>query len=237
MKIDKIIKKFHLSNWNFSARACLIALLVFLLTSCGKKEEPPAKEVVRPVKMMTIASGDVTFKRSFPGKVKASQQVDLAFKVSGPLVEFPVNEGQSVKIGKLLARIDPRDFKINLDKAKAHALEAEQQYKRYKDLYIKKQVSKADFDKYRAASDIARAQKEDAQHALSDTYLRAPFAGVIAKKFVENFQEVRAKQPIVSLQDVSSVEIHIDVPEAVMARFRSKGTVTAMAEFVAAPGK
>lgn len=217
----------------------LVTGLLLFFTSCGKKEEPAAKEVIRPVKMMTIAAGAGEVKRAFPGKVQASQEVDLAFKVSGPLIELPVAEGQNVKKGALLARIDPRDFKTNLDQAKARALEAEQQFKRYKELYVQKQVSKADFDKYKSARDVARAQQKEMQHALEDTYLRAPFTGVIAKKFADNFQDVRAKQAIVSLQDVSSIEIHIYLPENLVAkaRARDKKDATAIAEFSTAPGK
>jgi len=230
----------HLHQRSF--RVCVAAifttaLLAFFLASCTKEEEKATVEVVRPVKMMTIASGGEAFKRAFPGKVQASQEVDLSFKVSGPLIEFPVKEGKGVKKGQLLARIDPRDFKTNLDQAKARALEAEQQFKRYKDLYIQRQVSKADFDKYKSARDVARAQQKEVQHALEDTYLRAPFAGVIAQKFVNNFQEVRVKQSIVSLQDVSRVEIQINVSESVMATVREKGSGTAFAEFAAAAGK
>ncbi|MCD2452269.1 biotin/lipoyl-binding protein [Methylicorpusculum oleiharenae] len=49
-----------------------------------------------------------------PGTVRASDRVDLAFQVSGPLIELPVKEGQPVKKGDLLARIDPRDYETNL---------------------------------------------------------------------------------------------------------------------------
>jgi len=157
----------HLQQGSF--RTCvaaifMIAVLAFLMASCAKEGEKAAVEVVRPVKMMTIASGGKAFKRAFPGKVQASQEVDLSFKVSGPLIEFPVKEGKGVKKGQLLARIDPRDFKTNLDQAKARSLEAQQQFKRYKDLYIQKQVSKADFDKYKSSSDVARAEQMVAKH-------------------------------------------------------------------------
>ena len=224
------------SRDRFSAILMAVFFLFFLF-SCSKKEEKAAVEVIRPVKMMAIASGGEAFKRAFPGKVQASQEVDLSFKVSGPLIELPVKEGKGVKKGQLLARIDPRDFKTNLDQAKARSLEAQQQFKRYKDLYIQKQVSKADFDKYKSSSDVARAEQTDARHALEDTYLKAPFAGVIAEKFVDNFQDVQAKQPIVSLQNVSSIEIHINVPEALMAMAMDKKDAIAMAEFSTAPGK
>jgi len=216
--------------------------LAFSISGCGKKkEEVVKKEVVRPVKIMTVSrTGAEEVKREFPGKVRADQQVDLAFQVAGPLITLPVKEGQQVKKGQTLARIRPRDFETEIDKAKAKALEAEQQFLRYKDLYAKNQVSKADFDKYKSQHDMSKAHQKEAEDTLDDTFLRASFAGVVAKKYVENFQEVQAKEPIVSLQDISQVEVLVNVPENLISRIeKEKGKKTALAHatFVAAPGQ
>lgn len=297
----------------FSCRSIKIAGTLFLLilfwaaamTACGKKEEETVKEVVRPIKMLTIAEAAKGTIQKYPGRVRADRRVDLAFKVAGPLLELPVEEGQFLEKGKLIARIDPRDFKTDLarvesdikraqsqleamqagarpedieilkaevEATKARLLNAEQQYQRYRELFVQRQVSKADFDRYKSERDVARAQlntarqnleigqrgarKEDIdakkaeirglqargkrmQDAVKDTYLKAPFTGVIAKRYVENFEEVRAKQAIVSLQDISKLEILIDVPENVMAGIREKGgrTGTAVAEFTTAAGQ
>lgn len=226
-----------------SASHLLLISLSFCLllnSSCKKKEDVVVREVVRPVKLLTIeAAGREEIRRTYPGKVRASQRVDLAFRISGPLIELPVQEAQRVKKGDVLARILPRDFETAVAKARAQALEAEQQYSRYRDLYIKKQVSKADFDKYKSQFDIANAQLKETRDALDDTYLRAPFSGVIAKRYVENFSDVQAKEPVVSLQDISRVEVLVDLPEQVMTNVRKKkhGTRMAYAEFAAAPGK
>jgi RND family efflux transporter MFP subunit len=283
---------------------CLALLLLPGISSCGRrKEEPPEKEVVRPVKMLTVAAAGSGRELIFPGRVRASRRVELSFKVSGPLVELPAEEGQAVKKGRLLARIDPRDFETRIagiesrigeakaqlaametgarpedlaileaevEAAEAVRLNAEQQYQRYRDLYVKRQVSKADFDRYKSEYDMARAQlatsvqnlekgrtgarKEDveaqkarvrgfeadlkgARDALGDTYLKAPFGGLVARRYVDNFTEVRAKEPIVSFQDVSRVEVLVDVPEMTMATIRKGGKMAVTAEFAAAPGK
>ena len=82
------------------------------------------------------------------------------------------------------------------------------------------------------------AKRKMAKDALEDTYLRAPFPGLIAKRLVDNYDEVRAGQPIVKLQGIDKVEILVNVPESEMAPVRKKSKeVTAMAEFPAAPGK
>jgi RND family efflux transporter MFP subunit len=216
----------------------IILSLVFSVSGCGKKkEEVEVKEVIRPVKLLTVegkSSGQVL---KYPGRVRASERVDLAFQVAGPLIELPVTEGQSVKKGEIVARILPRDFETEIAKAKAKALDAEQQYQRYRDLYVKKQVSKADFDKYKSQADIAKARQKETEDTLSDTYLRAPFTGVIAKRYVENFEDVRAKAPIVSIQDISEIEVLVDVPESVMVTLKQGAQKIAVAEFAAAPGK
>ena len=189
---------------------------------------------------MTVASAGGTGEHKFAGTVRGSKRSELSFKISGPLVELPVDEGQNVKKGQLIARILPRDFQNAVDEAKARAVEAEKQYNRYKELYAKKQVAKADFDRYRASRDVARAQLEDARNALKDTYLKAPFDGVIGKRFVENFQKVQAKEPIVYLQDINQIEILVDVPELIIARIKEDKEgkkVKAWAEFQAVPGK
>ena len=204
---------------------------------CGKKEEPAPREVARPVKIATVQGGSHAVNLTYPGKTRANRRVDLSFKVPGPLVELPVEEGQEIKEGELIARILPRDFKINLDQAKARAIEAERQYDRYKELYVRRQVSRAEFDRYKAARDVAAAQLEDAQNALKDTYLKAPFDGIVAKRYVENFEEVQAKQPIVFFQDISKIEVVVDAPETVIATLKHDKKIEATATFAAAPDK
>jgi len=216
----------------------VIFSLAFSVSGCGKKkEEVEVKEVVRPVKLLTVEGKRSKKEIKYPGRIRANKRVDLAFQVAGPLIELPAKEGQAVKKGDIVARILPRDFETEIAKAKAVALDAEQQYQRYRDLYVKKQVSKADFDKYKSQADTAKASLKETEDTLSDTYLRAPFTGVIAKRYVENFEDVMAKAPIVSIQDISKVEVLVDVPESVMVTLKQGSKKIAVAEFAAAPGK
>ena len=216
----------------------LVSVLAIPLNGCRKKEEVvEVKDVARPVKLMTVEGKTSKIELKYPGRVRASRRVDLAFRVAGPLIELPVNEGQSMKKGELIARILPRDFETEVAKAQASELDARQQFQRYRDLYVKNQVSKADFDKYKSQADIALARLQDAENRLSDTYLRAPFDGIIAQRYVENFEDVQAKEPIVSIQDISEVEVLVDVPESIMTSLKEGRKSSAVAEFSVAPGK
>lgn len=88
--------------------AILTATVIFSWSGCSKQEEEVVREVVRPVKLLTVEGSTSAVQRSYPGRVRASQRVDLAFQVAGPLIELPVNEGQSVDKGQLIARILPQ---------------------------------------------------------------------------------------------------------------------------------
>jgi RND family efflux transporter MFP subunit len=250
---SELRKKKYNKNLRITALLVIISALVTSIgTSCGKKEEPPPREVVRPVKMMTVTSSAEALKRRLPGAVRAAQRVDLAFQVGGPLIKLAVEEGQNVKKGQLLARIDPRDFEVNLrnaegqlGKAKAALQRAQKEYDRI--VRIREQDPgaasesmvdrrRADLDKAKADIKSLQATVEAAKDKLDYTYLRAPFSGIIATKYVDNFQEVRAKQPVVTLDDLSHVEILVDVPEIAMATMRGEN-FSAFAEFAGAPGK
>ena len=77
----------------------------------------------------------------------------------------------------------------------------------------------------------------EANLQLADSTLRAPYDGVIAQRFVEQGQNVRAKQPVVKFQDIAEIDIAADIPERVMAEIRSADIVGLVAEFSALPGR
>jgi RND family efflux transporter MFP subunit len=218
--------------------AGLVAALAIsiLLAGCAREEPPEPAPVVKPVKTMIIGTAELSG-RSFPGRVEATSQVDLAFRVGGPLIEFPVREGQSVRKDQLVARIDPRDFQIRLNAAKADFERAEADFRRFSALYEKEAISQAQLDQSRATRDVAAAAVDDAEAELSDTYLRAPFAGRIGETFVENFEDVQAKQAILSLIDTSYVDIVVDVPEALLATVFDLQAAKVVARFDTAPGR
>jgi len=214
---------------------CMVSL--GLLSACGQNEEPAkTAEIIRPVKLMKVSGYMAGKTRTLPGTVRASDRVDLAFQVPGPLVELPVKEGQKVKKGTLVARIDPRDYDTNLRnaegvlaKAEAGLVYAIAEHRRY--VKVKETDAGAVSDSMvslkLAAEKVARAELQSAKAAVSAardqleyTRLRAPFDGVIARKYVDNYQEVLAKEAILSLQNLRDVEILIDVPELMIAPIR-----------------
>ena len=258
MKAPESIVRRQTTRRNLLSTVCLITILVFILTACGKESEEAPPEVIRPVKTATVAAGTEITGMTLPGTVRASQRVELAFKeVGGRLIELPIEgrEGQQVEQGELLARIDPKDFKTDLDRVQGRLKEAvasldlaKAEYDRVKRIQQKDPgaVAGADIDRKREGVNAMqgriralRAAVESAKNLLSYTNLKAPFAGVIAQRFVDNFQNVKPKQPILALEDVTQIEILIDVPENVVAVARSTEDekIRAVAQFPTAPDK
>ncbi len=171
--------------------------------------------------------------RQFPGTAKATQEIDLSFRVSGPLITLPVNIGDEVSIGDVVARIDPRDYEVRLRSSRGELNEsmaimkrAEADYKRIKSIFetdpgAVSQVAVDNAlqvrDSGRAKVDALRASVATTKDQLSYTHLKAPFDGIVVNKYVENFQDVRAKQAVVRIIDDSHIEMIISIPESLIS--------------------
>lgn len=214
---------------------------LFALMACGEKEVEK-KDEVRPVRAMTIAEPEPFTGRLFPGKATATQEANLSFRVAGTVEKLPVDIGDKVTQGQLLAHLDPKDYQVALNDAKAQRQKAnaglslaESEYARVARVFEKDpgavsksmvDVRKAELDTAKAQVVSARAAVESAEDNLSYTYLKAPYEGTVVEKFVEQFEDVQAKAEIVRVLDTSSIEFTVQVPELMMKdveTVRSKG--------------
>lgn len=175
-------------------------------------------ERCRPVPTVVVEAVPEVVAREFPAKVRAVQRVELGFSVPGVLVELGALAGRSVCQGEVVARLDDRDYRNALAVAKANWRDAQQRFERTLALRQKEVVAEAEYDRAKAAYERAGAELRIREKALADTVLKSPFAGVIVSRYVENFEHINAQEPVVSIQDVSRVEVVLEVPERLVAR-------------------
>ncbi len=200
--------------------ACSL-VAAWALSACSEQAPPQPEDVVRPVKTMVVAGVDASGRRSFPARIEAAQRADLAFRVHGTVQELPVKEGDRLREGDLVARLDPTDYQIVVNDRQASFSNAKKNYERGKELVSGGNISKMDFDRLEAEFKSAQAALETAQQDLAYTELKAPFDGMVARRLVERFEEIQAKQPIAVLQNVDRLEVKFDVPESIIRGLRA----------------
>ena len=196
----------------FQSLSCIVLIGSVVLAACGQ-EAPEPEPVVRPIKMLEIGAAGAGGTLEYPGEVAAAQSAEMSFEVSGRIIEFPVAEGQHVDRGTMLARVDPADYQAALQTEVARRNAAKASYERSKVLYETGAASGEDLDAARRNYEVTRARIKTAEKAVSDTTLRAPFSGKVARKLIEEFQNVQAKQPVLLLEDDSALEVRVSVPE------------------------
>ncbi|HEY9035622.1 MAG TPA: efflux RND transporter periplasmic adaptor subunit [Pseudomonadales bacterium] len=190
--------------------------LAMLLVACGKKPEPAAP-LIRPVKTAVVIAGADNWMRRFPGTIYASNKSELAFRVSGEIIELPATAGSNVKKGDLLARLDPTEYQLQLDDRKASFDLSKAQYERAKKL-VGGAISQADYDKVFSQYKTAEAVLSQAEQNLEYTQLRAPSDAIISRVMVDNRQNVQAKQAILNIQAVETADVVFQLPESIVAR-------------------
>ena len=221
--------------------AIVVGTLSALILGCG--EEPVSTDPVpRPVKILVIEENKAGLTLEYPGKISPNQESYMAFEVPGRIVSFPVNEGQKVKKGAILARLDPRDYQATYDAEIARLRQASAEYERYAALYEAQNTSLSELQIKQRSFEVRKANVRQAQKALEDTQLIAPFSGKIGKKLLKDYQNVQAKEPVLILQDNSTLEILINIPErdltgAVQGSRLSKRTVSLRPCLASAPSR
>ncbi len=200
----------------------LVPLLFSLatLSSCKKEEIVEVEPPPRPIKIYRLSGQLGSTRPDYPGRIKSKKVVELAFDVDGLIIDWNVEEGQQVRKGQILSRVDPRDYQAEAEAARARLRLADAEYRRESKLFASGSGTQRDLDVAIRSRDVSRAELRIKQKALEDTKLRATFDGVIARKLVTDFRNVAAREPVLLLQDESMMEVVVDVPERDLAGAR-----------------
>ena len=221
-----------------------LALTLAMTASCKKEEVVEVEPPPRPIKIYRLEGQLGNTRPDYPGRIKAVKVVELAFEVEGRITDWNVDEGQGVKKGQILSRLDPRDYQAQAEAARARLRLAEAEYRRESKLFASGSGTQRDLDVATQSRDVSRAELRISQKALEDTKLRAIFSGVIARKLVTDFRNVAAREAVLLLQDESVMEVVVDVPERDLAGGRKEQSLEEfnkqakpMVELSALPGK
>jgi RND family efflux transporter MFP subunit len=238
------------------AAACCV--LLASITGCGGSGTPPAaQDVIRPVKTLVVTPPGAGAGIELTGQIRKPPPVDLAFReVSGRISELPIagREGEQVLKGELLAQIDPREFELALRNAEIELNDAlsaldlagaeNERMQKMKDInpnLVSDSMLKRTRDRLEQAGarvNSLETRVERAEDRLEDSSLRAPFAATVVRRMVERSQEVKAGEPIVSIRDVTHLQVLVRAPQTTVAAVRALGPdgLSATVRFPSAPG-
>lgn len=208
-------------------KSLILATLIAATTLAACDKKPPSAAQVRPVRTVTVqrvADGETV---SLTGQVRAKDDVSLAFRIDGRVIERPVNVGDVLKPGQLVARLDPKDqqnalrsAQANLSAAEAVLTQARLTFGRQQELLKGGWTPPAKFDEAQqtlltaqAEVDAAQAKVRLAQDQLGYTALFADAAGAVTAKGAEPGEVVHAGQMIVQLARQGGRDAVFDVPE------------------------
>lgn len=221
----------------------LVAVALFatvLVAGYAAVAQKPAPTDAPRAAILEFLPGDLytvearTLERTLPltGTLAPLTEATLKAKVAGELVEVTAREGEAVRQGQVLARIDPTEVRArvaareaDVAAARAQRVWAEKNRATQKALLEKQFISQNAYDNvesnYRVAVAKLRAAEADlvvARKALGDSVLVAPFSGVVAERFAKPGERIALDARVISMVDLSHLELEAPVPASEIAK-------------------
>ncbi|MDB5850842.1 MAG: efflux transporter periplasmic adaptor subunit [Rhodoferax sp.] len=209
------------------SKACLAGGLAAALLMAGCTKPAPEAEPIRSVKVQAVATSTLQTRLEFAGEVRARVESRLGFRVAGKMVRRQAELGARVKVGQVLAQLDPQDYRLANDAAQAQVAAAvtnrdlaAADYKRYKELRDQNFISGAELERrdstFKAAQaqfDQAKAQSSSQGNQAAYTRLVADVAGVVTAIEAEPGQVVSAGMTVLRIAQDGPRDVVFTVPE------------------------
>lgn len=197
-------------------RAIFTFFLLFLLVleGCQQTEQQSTKSI-KTIQVEKVKTENVPHQQEFSFISAPFRTSELSFRVSGPINCLDVYAGNYYKQGEVIASIDNRDFLIQQEKKQALYEQAQAEYERIRLLYERNNVSASSFEQAKANYISAKTAVQTASNELNDTRLLAPFDGYIGKVFIEQYQDIKASQPILTFEEIDRLKIEAYVTQEI----------------------
>ena len=221
--------------------AALAGALAFAVLAGGCNQEAKTEpSLPRPVRTVTVEKGKVGDSVQLTGDIRAENEVNLAFRIGGRIIERKGEVGDKVEPDQVLAKLDPQDelntlrsAQAALAAAEAQQVEAQNNFDRQNHLMERGFTTRAIFDSAKqglqtaqARVDDATAQLDIAEDRVGFTELKANVEGTITARSAESGQVIQAGQPIFTVARQDGRDAVFDVPAQVLRAAPSDATIT-----------
>ncbi len=201
--------------------------VVLALSGC-QDAELDVEERLRSVKTMTISGAGELRRSTFPGVSQSARESRLSFKVAGTVASIPVNVGEQIAAGTVIATLDPSTYELQLQQAQANVAQlraasrnAKAAYERTRSLYANNNAALGDLDASRASAESAEAQLRAADKSLelarlnlSYTRLSVDLDCIVDSISVEVNENVASSTEVARVNCSDDLEVEVTVPES-----------------------
>jgi membrane fusion protein (multidrug efflux system) len=186
----------------------------------GEDKVPPV-----PVETVSVERDTVASTYTASATLEAERHVELLGKVNATVEQIRVEEGDDVAKGAVLAVLDDRELKIQVQRFESLTTNAEAEFERVQALMDRDLASQKQLEDARRALDEAKASLEDARLRLSYTKIQAPFSGRVTRRMIEVGQTVTPGMPVFSIADMSPLLVRVFLPEDEIVHIRTGQSV------------
>ena len=179
-----------------------------------------APAAVIPVAVTSVIRRDIADYLETNGSLEAENEVDIVARTTGPIVELNVEEGDFVREGQVLARIDAAEIEAQLGIARVNLAEAELSWNRAQSSYREEVISQEAYDLARSTFESAAAQIVGTEILLDYTVIRAPFDGLIIERVIKNAEHVPTNARLFRISDFDPLLCPIQLPEKDLPRLK-----------------
>jgi len=190
-----------------------------------------------PFETVAVGYEEAPRERTWDGRIEAVNQATVSAQTSGRIAELPFDVNDYVDAGKVIMRFTDTEQRAALTSAQAALQEAqarlanaEQEFERFSNMIKNGTVSQARYDQAKADRDAAVARLNaarggvaSAKEQLEYTVVRAPYAGIVAKRHVELGELVSPGQPLLTGLSMQSLRVNVDVPQSMFHAVRTIG--------------
>jgi membrane fusion protein (multidrug efflux system) len=201
-----------------SANHLALAGALALLAACNSggdaaKAKAAAVDNSVPVEAVKVSRRAISASYSGTATLEADSEAQVAAKINGALLKLFVEEGDQVKAGQVLARLDDENPRLSLAKATASLHKLENDFRRSNEMFERKLLSVEQNDKIRYDLETQRATHDLARLELSYTNIVAPISGVISKRMVKVGNYIQINQALFQIDNFDPLLAVLNVPE------------------------
>lgn len=214
--------------WRSIPRLMLVSLIVLIVMMFGTIKEKkqvletekaeakiPEKPMINTV-VMPLMPGIIRDRINLPGSIEPWTTLELKAEVGGIVKQILIREGQEVKKGKVIARIESDDYRIALDRAKAAYKLAVAEFERDKAVHAKGIISKAQLEIKDTNMQLTKANLDNARLLLKRCTIKAPLSGVVNRLDAKVGLLLSTGDPVLQILKIDKVKAVVGIPESDM---------------------